>query len=166
MRARNPVRCFRILQLLACLALVLAPAQLPLPAAAEGAANAEWDQQRVTELAVQLAVATRDLRSQVRTGFPAERGLPQARIHRLLDHLRVLQNETRFLSAELEAGQGFDETLPVAQRIDRLVDRAVVDARRLDMPEPVQQRLDKADDLLEQLRSFYRNYESPDEAKG
>ena len=147
-----------------CLLLV-AGMQLPHPATGEDTSSAAWDQERVTELAVELAVTTRGLRREVRRSIPSDRGRTQAhRRHRLLDHLRVLQRETRFLAAELEAGEGFAETLPIAQRIDMLVDRSVVDGRRLFIPKPVQQKIDKANDLLEDLRSFYRNYATPEEA--
>ena len=162
MRDRDPRRrpCF----LVAC--LVLALAHVPLPAASEDAAHAAWDHTRVTELAVQLAVTMRDLRGEVRRGTTGDRGQAPHSRNVLLDQLRVLERETRFLAAELEAGQGFAETLPVAQRIDRIVDRAAVNARRMMIPEPVQKRVDEANDLLEKLRSFYRNYETPEESEG
>ena len=111
-----------------------------------------------------IDVAIRGLRNEVRRSIRSERGAAQAnRRHRLLDHLRMLQNETRFLAAELEAEQGFAETLPIAQRIDRIVDRAVIDGRRLFLPEPVQQRIDRANELMEELRPFYRDYATPDD---
>ena len=146
--------------------LVLALAHVPFPAAGEDAANVAWDQTRVTELAVQLAVTMRDLRGELRRGTTGNRGRGPHSRHVLLDQLRVLERETRFLAAELEAGQGFAETLPVAQRIDRIVDRAAVNARRVRIPEPVLKRIAEANDLLEALRPFYRNYETPEESEG
>lgn len=164
MTQRNPLRRLRFLRPGARLLLALVTAHAPLHAFAEEAAAVEWDQERVTELAVQLAVATRDLRNAVRTGISSQRGRAQAHSrNRLLDNLRVLQNETRHLAGELESGQGYAETLPIAQRIDRLVARARPDARRLLIPQPVQQRLDRARELLEELRPFYRGYETPEE---
>ena len=162
MRDRDPRRRPRFLG--AC--LVLALAHVPFPAASEDAANTAWDQTRVTELAVQLAVTMRDLRGEVRRGTTGDRGRAPHSRNMLLDQLRVLERETRFLAAELEAGQGFAETLPVAQRIDRILDRAAVNARRMMIPEPVQKRVDEANDLLEELRPFYRNYETPEESEG
>jgi hypothetical protein len=126
--------------------------------------TAKWDQEQVTKLAVELAVTTRGLRREVRRSIPDNRAT--TRVHtrnRLLDHLRVLQNETRFLAAELEAGQGMAETLPSAQRIDRIVDRAVVDGRRLFLPKPVLQKIERANELLDELRPFYGNYQAPEE---
>jgi hypothetical protein len=143
------------------LLIALSLAITPLPAASNS--HGQWDQERVTELAVELAVTMRGLRTEVRRSIPGNRATTNPnRRRRLLDNLRLLQSETRFLAAELEAGQGFSETLPVAQRINRLVDRAVVDGRRLFLPKPVQQRIDKANDLLEQLRPFYRDYANPE----
>jgi len=150
----------RLSQIGTCLLLAVGLALAPVPAASDS--HAQWDQERVTKLAVELAVTMRGLRNEVRRSIRDDRATTQVnRRHRLLDHLRLLQNETRFLAAELEAGQGFAETLPIVQRIDRLVDRAVVDGRRLFLPAPVQQRIDRANDLLEQLRPFYRDYATP-----
>lgn len=165
MRDRNLIRPLRFLRLVACLLLAFGLVHVALPATSQGIANAEWDQKRVTELAVQLAVTMRDLRGEVRRGTTGDRGRAPHSRNMLLDQLRVLERETRFLAAELEAGQGFAETLPVAQRIDRIVDRAAVNARRMMIPEPVQKRVDEANDLLEKLRSFYRNYETPEESE-
>ena len=147
-----------------CMPIVLSLALAPLPAAS--ADEVAWEQERVTELAVELAVTMRDLRAAVRRTAWDDRVRGQAnRRHRLIDHLRVLGNETRFLAAELEAGQGFAETLPIAQRIDRLVDRAVVDGRRLFLTAPVQERIDRANELIEELRPFYRGYATPTDAQ-
>ena len=156
------LRPLRLARLAGLLLLAVGLAHVPLSAASQEGAS--WDQERVTELAVQLAVTTRGLRREIRRSMPSDISAMQAnRRHRLIDHMRVIQSETRFLAAELEAGQGFAETLPIAQRIDRLVDRAVVDGRRLFLPKPVQQRIDEANELLEELRPFYRNYEAPED---
>ena len=155
----------RLSRLSACVLLVLGLAFAPLPAASK-ADGVVWDQERVTELAVELAVTVRGLRNEVRRSIRGERGAAQAsRRNRLLDHLRILQNETRFLAAELEAGQGFAETLPIAQRIDRTVDRAVIDGRRLFLTQPVLERIDRANELMEELRPFYRDYATPEDVE-
>ena len=161
MAHRNRLRLSRIGT---CLLLVVGLALATLPAASES--HTAWDQERVTKLAVELAVTVRGLRNEVRRSIRDDRATTQVnRRHRLMDHLRVLQNETRFLAAELEAGQGFAETLPSAQRIDRLIDRAVRDGRRLFLPKPVLQKVDRANELMEELRPFYRDYATPADAK-
>jgi len=151
-----------------CLALVLWSLAIPVGsyASSHEAAKVAWDQARVTELAVQLAVTMRDLRGELRRTTTDDRGRAPHSRHLLLDQLRVLERETRFLAAELEAGQGFAETLPIARRIDRIVDRAARNGRRLLIPAPVQGRIDKANELLEQLRPFYRGYQIPEEPTG
>ena len=146
-----------------CLLIVVGLALAPLSALSEK--HSAWDQERVTKLAVELAVTMRGLRREVRRIRDDRASTQVNRRHRLIDHLRMLQNETRFLAAELEAGQGFAETLPIAQRIDRLVDRAVVDGRRLFLPAPVQQKIDRANELMEELRPFYRDYATPEDAR-
>ncbi|MDJ0866639.1 MAG: hypothetical protein QNK03_11055 [Myxococcota bacterium] len=131
-----------------------------------GGETTAWDQARVTELAVQLAVVMRDLRFEARRSIPSDLAMMQAHSrHTLLDTLRLLRNETRYLAAELEAGQGYAETLPIARRIDALIDRAARDARRIKIPAPVLAKVERADALVEQLRPFYTNFE-PSEAAG
>ena len=94
----------RLQRLSACLLLVLGCVQAPLAASGQSDEQRAWDQERVTELAVQLAVATRELRREIRRD-PTNRGRTQDAITvRLRDHLRVIEHETRFLASELQAG--------------------------------------------------------------
>lgn len=91
--------CLRSSRIGAFLLILAGLALAPHPASGED--QTTWDQERVTQLAVDLAVTMRGLRREMRRSPPADRSAMQVnRRHRFMDHLRLLQNETRFLAAE------------------------------------------------------------------
>ena len=55
----------------------------------------------------------------------------------------------------LHEGAGRDETLPVFQRIGELRLRAAEDARRINLLQPVQDRIEAARNVLEKLEPYY-----------
>ncbi len=138
----------------ACAAL-LGLALTALPATAQRAA---WDQDKVTELAVELSDVVRDLQREFRRqpGVDIFSGQARSR-HRFADHLRVMRTETRALAAQLEDGAGFEETEPIAQRLATVIRDLRQEGRRMSWKEPVLGLAQRAEELIDQLRPFYVN---------
>ncbi len=135
----------------ALLALALA-----LTAAPGQAQQAKWDQDRVTELAVQLSDVVADLQRAFRRLPRPDIGSMQSRARFVFaDHLRVLRTETRALAAQLEAGAGFEETLPIARRSRRVVRDLRAEARRMQLVQPALGMAEKAEEIIAQLAPFY-----------
>ncbi|MDJ0866640.1 MAG: hypothetical protein QNK03_11060 [Myxococcota bacterium] len=143
-----------------CLVLLVAAVHAaPAAADSHAAERPEWDQARVTELAKELAQTVRDIRSQVQRTVSGNLATMQAHNrHNVIDNLRLIRNETRHLANELEAGKGYEETLPIARRIDTLIDRAARQMRTIGLTEPVLTRIEKADQIIEQIRPFYMGF--------
>jgi len=115
-----------------------------------------WDQAEVAALADELYEAVKDLRESVRrAGDPGVVSGQARSTHRLRDSLRVIANEARHLATRLHEGAGRDETLPVFQRIGELRLRAAEDARRIDLLQPVRDRIEAARSVLEKLEPYY-----------
>ncbi len=141
----------RIAPVAAVLALACALAGSP-----SEAQRAEWDQDKVTELAVELSDVVRDLQVAFRRKPPADIGSMQARARfQFRDDLRVLRTETRALAAELEAGAGFEQTFPAARRIRRVVRNLQAEARRFQLTEPALGHANRAEEIANQLAPFY-----------
>jgi glutamine synthetase type III len=115
-----------------------------------------WDQAEVAALADELYEAVKDLRNSVRKSSNPSIASGQARsTHRLLDTLRLIRNESKHLANRLDEGAGRDETLPVFRRIGRLRLEAAEDARRINLLQPVQDRIEAARTVLEKLEPYY-----------
>ncbi len=142
------MRVARRLPLVVGLALTLG-----LPAHAD---LAPWDQERVGKLAVELAVAVKDLREDVRKVPGHNLGTLQSRSrHRLLDALRLIRSEARHLAAELQGGAGREETMSIYERIGSLSRDARENANRMQLPEPVLAGITRAGSLWSQLTPYY-----------
>ncbi len=115
-----------------------------------------WDQEAAAALARQLAEDTQGIRQAFRREPPATvvSGESRARF-RLLDLLRRIERETRFLASELEAGRGHDETLPVYENLLGLVRDAQEERRRIFLQSQTLERIEVARGHLEQLDPFY-----------
>lgn len=136
----------------AALALALA-----LPATPCRAQSAEWNQARVTELAVQLADVVAELQSAFRRESPLTgRSSVQSRARfRFADSLRVLRTETRALASQLESGAGMDETWPIARRGRMVIRDLREEGRRMSWKEPVLGHAQRAEELIGQIAPFY-----------
>ena len=128
------------------------------PAAREADPRIPWDQAKVTELARELhasvvalrraALADPMLRSMQRAGGGNAAGL-------YLDGLRDLERATGQVARQLEAGQGFEQTLEGARRVGMLLRDVQVQSRRLDISEAQWQVIDPAIDILHRLSPYY-----------
>jgi hypothetical protein len=146
--------------------LVVMTLALALPATPSRAQSAAWDQDKVTELAVQLADAARELELAFRREPPPHVGHGQSRARfRFRDSLRVLRTETRALAAELEAGGGLEETWPIVRRGRVVVRDLREDGRRMGWQEPAVGHARRAEELIAQLAPFYVGAEAADAAE-
>jgi hypothetical protein len=143
----HPIPTVRIAVLTSIALLVAAPCL---------AQSAKWDQARVTALAVELSEVAVELQSSFRREPPQAIGTGQARARASFqDSLRVLRTETRALASELEAGAGFEETLPIARRARTTIRDLREEGRRMSWKEPVVGHAQRAEALIAQLAPFY-----------
>jgi hypothetical protein len=116
----------------------------------------EWDQEKVTTLASDLAGAVKDLRKSFRDDRAPSIASGQARSrYRLLDLLRLIESESKVLARQLAAGKGRDETLPVFERINEMRRKAAEDARRMFLPQGTVDKIEAAREVLTQLSPYY-----------
>ena len=135
----------------------------PLPTLA---AQQPWDQQKVTEIASQLAEAVSGEYNEYRMQPEASIASMQACArYRLQDELRLLENETRERARQLKSGEGLDATQPIYERIGAMARDARENARRQLTVEPIQKRVDRAEELWAQLTPYYTNAPAPAEKK-
>jgi hypothetical protein len=129
----------------------------PSAALAGAAEPAVWNQERVSALATELAIAVKGVRKSARQHLPLPTHIASggAARYRLLNVLRAFERQTAFLAAELQAGRGRDETQPVFEWIERLRRRAEEDMRRLDVPNPARDQIAAARIVLQQLNTYY-----------
>lgn len=133
---------------LAVLLLALAPG-----ARAELAA---WDQAKVTELATQLETSINGLFDSLRRQPPPTAGNPtRAPYFRLMQEVRQLRNESRFMARALRDGSTQEELVPSWNSMMVTVRRAQDNARRIFAGTDVQQHADAARAALNQLAPYF-----------
>jgi len=94
------------------------------------AAPLEWDQEKVTRVAQDLSESLGDVYGQARAVDPPLAGTTRDAFFRALDEVRVLKNSVRHLERRLQAGAGYDETLPIYRRIQSVRRSAADEGRR------------------------------------
>jgi hypothetical protein len=130
-----------------------------LPARTSAAA---WDQQEVTKLAGQLAEAVSGVYEEFRKQPEVDISTMQSRSrYRLQDELRLLEGETRELARQLKSGEGRDATQPIYDRVGSLARDAREEGRRQLIAKPVQERVDRAEELWAQLTPYYASAPAP-----
>lgn len=136
--------------------LALAAALAALGTAHAGAELAAWDQARATALARELVAATNALYDAFYKQ-PQPAGTPRSArdYHRLKQDLRRIQNEARGLAADLERGEGPEETLPAFEDLMVTVRWARERAQSLFTTRDVQERASAVRAILNQLAPFY-----------
>ena len=123
-----------------------------------------WDQQKVTQIASQLAEAVSGVYDEFRMQPAITIASMQANArYKLQDELRLLESETRELARQLKSGEGLDATQPIYDRIGGVAREAREYARKQLVVEPVQKRVDRAEELWAQLTPYYTNSPSPAE---
>ena len=130
------------------------------------AAQQAWDQQKVTQIASQLAEAVSGVYNEFRKQPESTIASMQASArYRLQDELRLLESETRELARQLKSGEGLDATQPIYDRIGVTARDARENARRQLTVESIQKRVDRAEELWAQLTPYYTNAPAPAENK-
>jgi hypothetical protein len=140
--------------LAALLALFAAPAA--------GADLQPWNQERATALAQQLVPAASELYDAFYKQ-PQPAATPRSRrdYERLKRDIRRIKNEARGLAADLERGEGRDQTLAAWKSLTTTVRWAQERARSVFTTQDVQERADAARQILRELAPFY-DPEEPD----
>jgi hypothetical protein len=122
-----------------------------------------WDQDKVTELASQLADTVVELQVAMRReGNPSMAQAQSRARHSFRDSLRVLRSETRALAAELEAGGGLEETWPIVRRARVVIRDLREEGRRMGWVDPAAGHARRADELIAQIAPFYLGQEAED----
>jgi hypothetical protein len=147
------------LHLAGVVAAVLALAPAPTLAGYQA-----WDQQKVTQIAGQLAEAVSGVYDEFRKQPPVDISSMQSESRfRLQDELRLLEGETRELARQLKSGEGLDATRPIYNRIGVLARDAREEGRKELVAKPVQERVDRAEQLWAQLTPYYTSASTPAE---
>jgi hypothetical protein len=141
-----------VLALLAAAAGIAVAASAP-PAAAE---IAPWDQARASALAEQLVRAADELYDSFYKQ-PQPPGTPRSRrdYYRLKHDLRRIESEARGLAADLERGEGREQTQAAYEDLMVTVRWARERAQSVFTTQDVQQRAAAVGALLDQLAPFY-----------
>ena len=114
-----------------------------------------WDQEKAAAAATELAASLDGLRDALRSEPPPGIGSGARTRHELRDRLRLMENESKHLAAELTDGQGRDATYPVFQRINEIRRAAVDNAQRMYLQQPVLDKIESARGPLEKLAGYY-----------
>jgi len=139
------------------LALALAFALAPVASAQEEPVGepVRWDQERVTQLAAELAAAVREARQAIRQS-PLSQNIAQRRVqYDLKEDMRLLTNSTNHLAKLLEEGKGQEETRATFERIGSLRLQAEEHGRRAMIEAPVMDTLVRAGSIHNQMKPYY-----------
>jgi hypothetical protein len=123
------------------------------PARAE---HAPWDQAKVSELATQLAEASKSLYDTFYKQPPPQAGSGQGNDYRRLkQQVRRIQTEARELAGALGKGEGREDTHDIYENLMSLVRDARQSAQRVFSTQDVQDKASKARQLINQLTPYY-----------
>ena len=117
---------------------------------------AKWDQERVTQIAEEFAVAMKDLRTEMQAAPPITDPSRQRALYVALDDIRIMTNTSTLLANKLKAGEGRDETFAVWRRLDLLRRDFEENARKADIEDAVMDKVINAGELLIRLTPYYR----------
>jgi len=139
--------------------LVLATTALSVVLLAALSASAEpavaWDQAKVSELASELATATKELDRAMRSGSTGERDTSRRDFYRLKETVRRIRDESSRLAALLEKGGGHDETLPVVEQLGVQVRDAREVLKRMFTTKSLMDRITPIRAVLDELAPYY-----------
>lgn len=139
----------------ACVAILGLLAASPARAEAPKGEPVKWDQARVTQYAVQLhdavEAAVQAMRQSPVQITPAQR----TTWYDLKEDLRLIENTSSHLQAELQAGAGADETRATFDRTESLRHDAEEHGRKSMIPAPVMDALVKAGAIHNLMMPYY-----------
>lgn len=120
-----------------------------------GRGLAEWDQQRVTTLAANLAEAVGALYDEF-YNQPGTAGTGQSGAHyRLKQLLRRVKTEARHLAAAVKDGKGHEETLPIYEHLMEIVRDARIEVQKQFTSGPLLDKAAAVGDALLQIGPYY-----------
>ena len=123
---------------------------------AQATEREKWDQAALTELSGELVEAVKDLRKSARSQPPATIASGQSRArYRLIDLLRLIEQECRALRGALAAGEGHDQTISIFERLEEMRVKAAAEARRMFLPVQTMDKIKAARGVLEKIRPYY-----------
>ena len=126
------------------------------PATAARAELADWDQAKVTALANGLAEAAQGLQGALRRQPPPTLGQPgRHAFWTLRDEMQGIVAASRRLHSALSSGEGQNETYPTYRRILRNARRAARETRRIQLGDPIPEKIEAIADAIRALRPFY-----------
>lgn len=156
-----------------CAALAAALAFAPVPGLAEpGAGDAgdassraasepevRWDQERVTDIARQLAEAMGELKDAMQGQPQSLDPARQRAMYAAREDVRLLASSTRHLHHRLDDGAGQLETYPIYRRIGMLRRSAEENGRKALIENALMGRITRAGELLIRIAPYYRDLE-------
>lgn len=126
-----------------------------LPLVAAATEPVPWDQARVTTLAAQLHEGVKGLREEIRSQARDIGTMHAWAYYRLLDNLRLIDRESRYLHQALEAGASREETLPTYARIAVLRRDCAEEMRRQPLQGTALDRVERARSIVEEMDPYY-----------
>jgi hypothetical protein len=123
------------------------------PAGAEPAKA--WDQQRVTQLAGELAAAAKQMRKAKRNEPPQPASLRERARARYLETLKGLEKSTQQLEGRLKAGDGYEATLPIAEKIRSQLRDAEEDGKKLMTTAQMMELYLPLEKILDEIGPYY-----------
>lgn len=134
---------------------LLALALATFVAARASAQTEAWNQEKATALASELEKAVSGLRDSVRKSPNWEIPGQKKTLNQIMRKLRSIESESLSLHAKLVKGATMEDTRLSYERIQRLRRDAVVEARKTDVSAFTQPKLDRANEVLNQLAPMY-----------
>jgi hypothetical protein len=128
---------------------------LLLPLVATAQQTVDWNQARVTVLAGELHEGVKGLRDEIRGQTRDTGSMRASAYYRLVDSLRLIERESRYLHNALESGASREETLPTYARIAVLRRDCAEEMERQPLGKPALERIARARSIVEQIDPYY-----------
>jgi 3-hydroxyisobutyrate dehydrogenase-like beta-hydroxyacid dehydrogenase len=122
---------------------------------------AEWDQERVTQIAEEFAGSMKALRKEMQSAPPITDPARQRALYVALDDIRIMTNSATLLANKLKAGEGRQETFAQWRRLDMLRRDFEENARKADIEDAIMDKILTAGELLIRLTPYYKSEEEP-----
>ncbi len=139
-----------LLSLIALLALATTEA------IAESEESEDWDQERITQVAADLAAQMRELVADPGLEPPQATAMQQRQHHAAVLTVRRVANLAGDLAAKLQLGQGYEQTRPIFEQIQLLRQDIVAYAGNSWIVPETRTRIQGIQKLLTLLTYFYR----------
>jgi len=126
-------------------------------AAAAAAATKPWDQASVTSIAVELEQAFAGIDEAMESQPPQPTALQQRSHNAVMHYLRLIVNSSRQLAGELQAGQGYTQTVGTYFQIQAFLSSARQHAPNSWIAEATREKIEVARKALTRLEPYYED---------